>query len=187
MTDILRLPTSDEMHLQYVQVSRGITLASACKAPLIRDFVAKQDENTAVKLFMFLLVNFQDNLGVKEKLTDSAIFECADALMNGYPTETVEDVILCLKKAKSGEYGKFYNRISQADILDFFRKYLDEKAAYRESEHMDIKATAQAYSNREMTGKTRDDLPFRIGERYWTETGEYLPEGKKQDNSTLKN
>lgn len=40
---------------------------------------------------------------------------------------TFADLHVVLTNAKAGRYGKFYERLSAPDVLDWFRKYYDER------------------------------------------------------------
>lgn len=77
---------------------------------------------------------------VDNKLTEIECYELAVIILEKYRTLSLEDFLLFIKKAKSFEYGKVYNRFDSEVILDWLRQYdllVDEQ---REINHRNVKA-----------------------------------------------
>lgn len=70
------------------------------------------------------------NLG--KNMTEEQSAETAALLLEKYPVETLEDFSICFKKAKTGEYGKVYDRLDGHIIFEWFSTYLEEKYQVRE-------------------------------------------------------
>lgn len=67
-------------------------------------------------------------------LKDFQVPVIADMLIENYKWESVEDFILCFRKASCGLYGEIY-RIDGAVIGTWFARYLDEKYQALEERH----------------------------------------------------
>jgi hypothetical protein len=79
-------------------------------------------------------------MNVGNSMTALQIIECAKEYIVTYPLNSVKDLILCLRKAKKGEYGQAYNRIDQATIFSFISKYEEERSVYFENKRHNLKA-----------------------------------------------
>lgn len=60
-------------------------------------------------------------------MSDVQATQTASLFIEQFPMETFEDLLICLKNAKIGKYGKIYNRIDGQLIFTWFREYLEEK------------------------------------------------------------
>lgn len=85
---------------------------------------------SALSGIILLTTEFFAGSGTQMSPTQS--IQTAALLLESYPAETIEDVMLCFKNAKQGKYGKIYNRIDGQIIFEWFRQYLDEKYEYLE-------------------------------------------------------
>lgn len=66
------------------------------------------------------------NLNLKWSLNDTQIKTIVEDLLDKYPNESLEDFILCFKKARQGEYGELI-RLDGPIIFSWIQTYLDEK------------------------------------------------------------
>jgi hypothetical protein len=66
------------------------------------------------------------SLNLKWNLNDGQIKTIVEDLLDKYPGESLEDFILCFKKARQGEYGELI-RLDSPIIFTWMEKYLDEK------------------------------------------------------------
>lgn len=66
------------------------------------------------------------NLNLKWTVNDAQIKTIVEDLLDKYPNETIEDFILCFKKARQGEYGELI-RLDGPIIFSWMRLYLDDK------------------------------------------------------------
>lgn len=119
--------------IELIKIERRITLDSAIAAKknylLIRD-----NEESTIRAVTGIILMASSYFNVKPGMDESQAVQTASYFLESYPYETIEDLILCLKKAKSGIYGKLYNRIDGEIIFTWFRTYLDEK--YERVEHI---------------------------------------------------
>lgn len=75
------------------------------------------------------IVNLREFVNVGKKMTDMQTFETAMIILQDYKYLTIADINLLFKRAKSGYYGKLYDRLDGQIILDWFRSYDKERAA----------------------------------------------------------
>lgn len=74
------------------------------------------------------IVNLREFVNIGKKMTDMQTFETAMIILQDYKYLTVADINLLFKRAKSGYYGKLYDRLDGQIILDWFRSYDKERA-----------------------------------------------------------
>lgn len=75
------------------------------------------------------IVNLREFVNVGKKMTDMQTFETAMIILQDYKYLTIADINLLFKRAKSGYYGKLYDRLDGQIILDWFRSYDKERAS----------------------------------------------------------
>lgn len=75
------------------------------------------------------IVNLREFVNVGKKMTDMQTFETAMIILQDYKYLTIADINLLFKRAKSGYYGKLYDRLDGQIILDWFRLYDKERTA----------------------------------------------------------
>lgn len=73
------------------------------------------------------------NVDSRLNLNQAQIPIVAEMLVNQYPVETIEDIILCLTRGSAGFYGELY-RLDAAVINGWMKQYLDEKYQIIESQ-----------------------------------------------------
>lgn len=96
----------------------------------------ERGEELALKMLCAVLSMFNASLNVTtERMSAASIYEVATIIYNKHPLENVEDLIMCLKMAKMGEFGKIYNRVDSMVILDFWGQYMALKQASFEMQY----------------------------------------------------
>jgi hypothetical protein len=112
--------------MELVKVEKHLTVDKAIQGTKNCQLVKAFGETTMVKAFsgVILMANDFFNTG---QMNDVQAVQTASLLLEQYPYETIEDLMLCLKNAKIGKYGKVYNRIDGQVIFEWFKLYLDEK------------------------------------------------------------
>lgn len=94
-----------------------------------------RDPKIVTKMLCAIIAQFNASLNVSTTKMDAGdIYECA-TMLSEYTHDRFEDIILCLKMAKYGEFGKIYNRVDTLVIMDFWKQYLDRKAIHREHQY----------------------------------------------------
>lgn len=66
------------------------------------------------------------SLNLKWNITDAQIKTIVEDIMDKFPNESIEDFMLCFKKARQGEYGELF-RLDSAVVFVWIQRYLDEK------------------------------------------------------------
>lgn len=90
------------------------------------------------------IVNLREFVNVGKKMTDIQTFEAAMIILQDYKYLTIADINLLFKRAKSGYYGKLYDRLDGQIILDWFRTYDKERMIAAEEESIN---EASQYKN----------------------------------------
>lgn len=88
-------------------------------------------------------LNMAENLNIQKH----QIPLVAEQLAELFPAESLEDFVLCFKRAMASMYGTIY-RLDGPVITNWMRKYLEEKYTYVEAENTRTKA--QAIQNEEV-------------------------------------
>lgn len=137
------------------ELSVGLTPQAAAQAPklfqLRRRFQLQYGpagDAVVVKLLVIILRAFLDSLRVPDKPDAADILEMADTLAHTYTHDSLKDIILALKEART-RGSKFYQSLDQARIYALLAEYFDRKAHRLEQQHLDQKA--QQASNEQHT------------------------------------
>ena len=103
--------------------------------------LARQSDEKQVKNMLFLnIAAFDKFLHLKNPLSETEADFIVEQLLDEFGGAlTMADVHLVLRNAKAGKYGKFYERLSAPDILQWFRDYYSERleAAYQNNLNAD--------------------------------------------------
>lgn len=73
------------------------------------------------------LIYLNDMLNLNKPLSEVQIELCATSIVSEFYMLKVSEISLLFKRIISGEYGEFYESISIAKLLTFFRAYLEER------------------------------------------------------------
>src|SRR5690606_18370591 len=92
-----------------------------------------------IKLLVVILRAFVDSVRVQDKPDAADILEIADTLAQTYTHDSLKDIILALKQARTSGT-RFYNALDPAKIYEIIRDYFDHKARHLENSHLDQKA-----------------------------------------------
>lgn len=123
-----------------LDIQRGLTIEQASKATITQELGKKLGAATLHKLVCAVMRLFCVSLNLTQTMNAVQVYETAGFWLEQYPTESLKDLIMCLKLAKQSEYGKLYNRFDGEVFNDFWRKYMEQKAEYRENKWLDMKA-----------------------------------------------
>lgn len=82
-----------------------------------------------------LMMNVANNINTPQ------INFTAETIMEQYPAESVEDIVICLRRGSQGYYGAIYHQFDTSVILGWMAKHIEEKAIYIERNHQQAKNT----------------------------------------------
>ena len=131
---------SPEARALLAEVSVGLTVAQAAAAPKLFQLRHRLGETVLTKLLVVVLRAFMDSLRVPDKPDAADILELADTLAHTYTHDSLKDIILALKEARTNGT-KFYQSLDVSTLYRLIREYFTRKAAYLENRHLDQKAT----------------------------------------------
>lgn len=122
--DLIAIMTEAETSRDY---ERSLTMqkiiTSAIPMAELRRVVGSRQVAIALDVQLTRLVG---NLNLKWSLNDGQIKTIVEDLLDKYPNESLEDFILCFKKARQGEFGELI-RLDGPIIFSWMDIYLDEK------------------------------------------------------------
>ena len=99
------------------------------KKPTSIKKMSMEDEQMTLDVMMLMFLEFQSFFNVKHKMDKGQLMETSFMVLESFRHFSLYDIGMALKNAKSGEYGKFYERIDGSMILDFFLKYDHERTS----------------------------------------------------------
>lgn len=98
--------------------------------------ITRQGKAESVKITAMIALNIaavDRFLHLKNPLNEDEIDFIAEQIVDEFGCAlTMADIYIVLRNAKAGVYGKFYERLSAPDVLNWFREYYDNRldAAY---------------------------------------------------------
>lgn len=94
----------------------------------LKRIVREDGEMKLKKTLAALLYALDKFLHLKEGLSDEEIFFTADSIVDEFGGQiTFADIKVVIENAKRGNYGKMYERLSCATVMDWFRQYIDQR------------------------------------------------------------
>jgi len=117
----------------------GLTKAQALAAPKIFQLNKRIGEREVVKLLVIILRAFVDSLRVKDKPDAGDLIALADDLARTYTHDSIKDIILALKEARTGGYN-FFQALDVSTLYKLIADYFERKAHFLENHHLDQKA-----------------------------------------------
>lgn len=117
------------------QIEMGLDIKDTFDKPLLRS-VFKGQESVSFTAIKTLVTRFIDSFGFSTKLNDSQIEILSVDTFENFAYESLTDIILFFKMARSGQFGTT-NRGVDSNLIfgDWFPKYLEKKAELRENEY----------------------------------------------------
>ncbi|MGY3091103.1 hypothetical protein ACVWYF_004167 [Hymenobacter sp. UYAg731] len=144
--ELARNDVGSELREMLADMSVGLNMAMAAQSPKLYQVRRQLGEGTVIKLLVVILKAFVDSLKVPSKPDAADIIEIADALAQKYTHDSLKDVVLALKEARTNGT-KFYQAVDASVIHRVINEYFDRKAQWTENWHRDFQAhTASAQS-----------------------------------------
>lgn len=142
--ELARQEPSAELRETLADMGLGLTIARAAAAPKLFQVVQTQGEATVVKLLVAMLAAFVHSVKVKTKPDAADILEMADTLAQTYTHESLKDILLALKQARTAGT-KFYQDLDSSTVYRVIAEYFERKTAWLENRHLDQKATGASH------------------------------------------
>lgn len=135
MRELASTPNAEARAL-LVEVSVGLTVRQAAAAPKLFQLRRQLGEQVLIKLLVVILRAFIDSLRVPDKPDAADILELADTLAQTYSHDSVKDIMLALKQARTNGT-KFYQSLDTSTLYRLIAEYFDRKASWLHSQHQD--------------------------------------------------
>lgn len=121
------LASQDKVELMMLE--KQMDLPKAIDGTKLNKLERELGDITMVKVVTYLLMRFSEGFNVKNKLTPEQAAQTAMDIIEKYPYETIEDVILLLKHVRQGIIGdgKDYKLDGQNILNKWFPDYLEIK------------------------------------------------------------
>lgn len=113
-----------EDKFELLQVERGLSVEKCISAPLLVN--QKQNEKELIKSIFLIVKRFNDLVNVGKKMNEDQMIDLSADLFDRFGSESLEDVMLFFKMARSGEFGDLY-RLDTIVILSWIPKYMDKR------------------------------------------------------------
>jgi len=131
---------------------KNLKIENAINGTNLKKLEKEIGEINTITAVCYLLTRFNSNFNFGRSLTDAQAALLASDIVEKYPYETIEDVVLMLKQVRQGIIGdgKDYKLDGQNVLTKWFPEYLEKK--YIEFER--IKKQEQSISKEELLLKT---------------------------------
>ena len=145
----------DELQRAVLTVQGAATLEVAMTAPKLFQVEQSLTKPLLMKLVCAVIKFLDYSLNTKSELTAIQVFECAQLFVGKFRTDSIQDLVLCLKllkqgdlKNEKGEIIRIYNRIDSATFGEWMWSYFDWKTNQLEMvRRQETSAAIQATTN----------------------------------------
>lgn len=154
-TDLIRTLETRSSEIKSIvgQMQYGLTKEKALTDPKIFQLRKTLKKSKLIAVICAILKAFCDSIKASKTMDAVDILEAAEAIEERYSHDSVKDIILALKEAKTGVLkfeGKpitFYNAIDLSIILKILDAYFENKAIWLEQRHNELKNQHSQSSN----------------------------------------
>jgi len=121
------LASNDEVGL--IVFEKNLSLSNAIDGTKLKKLEKSVGEINTITAICYLLNRFNSNFNVGKSLTQQQSALLASDIVEKYPYETIEDVVLMLKQVRQGILGdgKDYKLDGQNVLAKWFPEYLEKK------------------------------------------------------------
>lgn len=128
-------------------IEMGISIKDTLSKPTLRGVFKDESAQVCFAIIRVLVTRFLDSFAFSTKLNETQKDSLTVDLLEAFAYESLEDVILFLKMARSGKLGVAKKGIDSNTILgDWFPKYLEQKAIAREDNYNNEKSMRNSKS-----------------------------------------
>lgn len=123
------LVSNNEVEL--IVFEKNLTLSNAIDGTKLKTLEKEVGEIGTITAICYLINRFNANFNVGKSLTPQQAAMLASDIVEKYPYETIEDIVLILKQARQGLIGdgKDFKLDGQNFLTKWFPEYLDNKYA----------------------------------------------------------
>lgn len=132
------LGSNDEVGL--IVFEKNLSISHAIDGTKLCKLEKSVGEINTITAICYLINRFNSNFNVGKSLTQTQSAVLASDIVEKYPYETIEDVVLMLKQVRQGIIGdgKDYKLDGQNVLSKWFPEYLDKKYSELERQHNKI-------------------------------------------------
>lgn len=124
---------------EIVNIEMSLSLPSTLSKPTMRT-VFKDHGQIGFSVVSVLVTRFMDSFGFSTKMSPSQIEVLTVDTLENFSYESLEDIVLFFKMARTGKFGSTKKGVDSNLIFgEWFSQYLEHKAELREREHQKIK------------------------------------------------
>lgn len=129
--------------LQFVHKLKSVTDAINARAPSVAVLKRECGEEFTHNLLMAWLLYLNEILGLNRPMSEEQIRLCATKILQEYYGLKMSDLSYLFNRIITGQYGEFYESLSIAKVMTFFREYEKERTESiiedREREHAEFR------------------------------------------------
>lgn len=119
--------------VQVITQEMTLTIADTLNKPVLKHIFRDDKMQTGFNVIKLLIARFLDNFGFTNKPTESEIESITVDTLEHFGYESLEDIIIFFKMARSGKFGTAHRRVDSNFIFgEWFPKYMELKTQQRE-------------------------------------------------------
>ncbi len=108
----------------------GTSLEAIQKGSQLSKLKREFGMNAIITVLSQLIIEFQENLNISEKMNNNQILQCSELILKEYWGYKIEEFKIMFDDALMNKYGKVYNRLDAPTIF----KMIQEYDSFREQE-----------------------------------------------------
>lgn len=143
-----------EDKFELIKIERSLTIEKCLSAPLLVN--QKQNESELIKSIFLIVKRFNDLVNVSKKMNEDQMIDLSADLFDRFGGESMEDILLFFKMARSGEFGDFY-RLDTIVILSWIPKYMDSRITAFHDERINQENRKRREENEAVAAHVPDD------------------------------
>ena len=146
-------------------VEMGLTINNCLEKPNIRTVFKNEFAQVGFSVVKVLVIRFMESFGFSTKMNDSQIDTLTVDTLEKFSYESLEDIVLFFKMARSGSFGATKRGVDSNLIFgEWFPMYLEKKAEIREQNYIKQKESRMQSTEGDVS-KTYTEINDRIKNR----------------------